>query len=61
MNDFETHPRGTADEIKCSRELADAIKQLIDSHGPGIVPVNVLQAYNRLYGQYVRQSQMNSL
>jgi hypothetical protein len=61
MSDFETHPIGTADELRCSRELADSIRELINSHGPGIVPVNVLQAYNRLYGQYIRQSQMNSL
>lgn len=61
MSDFETHPIGTADEIRCARELHDAMKEVIESYGPGIFPVNVLQAYNRLYGQYVRQSQMNSL
>lgn len=61
MSDFETHPRGTAEEIRCSRELANAIEELIQTHGPGILPVNILQAYNKLRGQYIRQMQMESL
>ena len=61
MSDFETHPIGTADEIRCSRELANAIGELIEAHGSGILPINVMQAYNRLRGQYIRQMQMESL
>lgn len=61
MSDFETCPLGTKDEIKLSRELADTIKEVIEAHGEGILPLLVVQAYKRLYGQYIRQAQMNSL
>ena len=57
MSDFEVHPIGTTNEIKYSRELANAIKDLIDSHGEGIVPISVLQPYKRLCGQYIKQVQ----
>lgn len=60
MNDFETHPRGTADEIKCSRELAEEIRQLVEQYGPNMLPHTIMQAYNRLQGQYIRQYQMET-
>jgi hypothetical protein len=57
MEDFETHPRGTFDEIKASRALASAIEEELQSHNCEL-PVKVIQAYNRLYGQYIRQMEM---
>lgn len=61
MSDFETHPIGTATEIRCSRELARAIQEWVGIEGNDVLPVNVLQAYNKLCGQYIRQIQMESL
>ena len=55
-NDFEVHPRGTSEELRLSRELATEIQQSLDQYGQ-VVPNNVLQAYKRLYGQYIRQTQ----
>lgn len=57
MNDFEVHPIGTADEIRLSRELTQAIQQLIEQYGEGIVPHSIRLPYNRLLGQYIRQMQ----
>jgi hypothetical protein len=55
MNDFEVHERGTARELRLSRELTDEIRQVIESYGEGIIPLNVLQAYKRLLGEYMHQ------
>jgi hypothetical protein len=55
-NDFEVHPRGTSEELRLSRELATEIQQSLDQYGQ-VIPNNVLQAYKRLYGQYIRQIQ----
>jgi len=57
MSDFEVHERGTAAELKASRELATTIEQAIDQWGEGIIPRDVLQAYKRLRGQYIRNLQ----
>lgn len=54
MKDFEVHERGTAAELKAARELATEIQQTIEQWGEGVIPTNVLQAYKRLYGQYVK-------
>lgn len=59
--DFEVHPRGTADEIRLSRELMKAMQTEMESYGAGLFPVPVQQAYNRLYGQYIRQIQSEEL
>lgn len=56
MADFETCPRGTMEEIRLSRELASAIQEELDSWGE-VVPHSVRQAYNRLYGCYMKQLQ----
>jgi hypothetical protein len=56
VNDFETHPKGTAEEIKLSRELARAIDQIIKQYGI-IVPQSVIRPYNRLLEHY--QKEMN--
>jgi hypothetical protein len=60
-NDFEVHPRGTATEIRCARELMEAIRMEMETYGEGIVPHSIRQAYNRLYGQYIRQVQSEQL
>lgn len=57
MSDFEVHPRGTAEEIKLSRELSNAIQQQIDTWGERIISHDILQAYKRLYGLYIKQQQ----
>lgn len=59
--DFEVHDRGTAAELHASRELAREIQQSIEQWGEGIIPSNILQAYKRLYGQYIRQIQSEEL
>ena len=61
MKDFEVHDRGTAAELQASRELAREIRQSIEQWGEGIIPLNILQAYKRLYGQYIRQLQSEEL
>lgn len=52
MADFETHPIGTHEEIVRSRELANAIQQLMDQYGEGIIPHSILAPYKRLYQMY---------
>lgn len=56
MIDFESCPRGTMEEIRLSRDLANAIQQEIESWG-NVVPLSVLQAYKRLYGFHIKQMQ----
>ena len=52
--DFEVHPRGTAEELRRSRELANAIEQLIVQYGEGILPHSILQSYKPLRHMYAR-------
>ena len=61
MSDFEVHPRGTAEEIRMSRELASTIQQQIDQWGERIINQEILQAYKRLYGTYIKQLQHEDL
>ena len=56
VNDFETHPKGTAEEIRLSRELARSIDQIIKQYGI-IVPQSVIKPYNKLLEHY--QKEMN--
>jgi hypothetical protein len=56
MEDFEAHPRGTAEEIKLSRALAREIDQIM-YHGT-VLPDNVVMAYNRLYAWYQKQKEV---
>ena len=56
VNDFETHPKGTAEEIRLSRELARAIDQSIKQYGI-VVPQSVIKPYNCLLEHY--QKEMN--
>ena len=54
INDYETHPIGTAQEIKLSRDLARAIDQIIKQYGL-VVPQSVVTPYNRLLEHYQKQ------
>lgn len=58
MRDFETHPRGTGAEIVASRVLARTIEQLTNQYGNGILPIDVMQAYNKLKDVYAKQLEM---
>lgn len=65
MNDFEVAPRGYMREIALSRALANAVANQLDKEAnPGKypsdatkLPIEIIQAYNRLYGEYIRQQQ----
>jgi hypothetical protein len=65
MKDFEVAPRGYMREIALSRALANAIANQLDKEeNPGKypsdatkLPIEIIQAYNRLYGEYIRQQQ----
>lgn len=61
MSDFETHPVGTAREINLSRALATQIEQVMQQYGPGILPHNVVNAYNKLYEYYIIQMENEQL
>ena len=50
--DFEVHLRGTTEELRLSRELAQQIEQITHQFGDGIVPNNVFQAYKKLTDYY---------
>ena len=54
MKDFEVHPIGTAEEIRLSRLLANEITQISEQYG-GVVPHNVILAYNKLLDHYMKQ------
>lgn len=55
MKDYEVHPIGTFNEIKYSRELVNAIEQITEQYGKGIVPNSVLNAYLKLRQHYAVQ------
>lgn len=65
MSDFEVAPTGYMREITLSRELANAVANQIDKEqNPNKypsdatkLPIEIIQAYNRLYGEYIRQQQ----
>jgi hypothetical protein len=70
MSDFEVAPIGYIREIQLSRELANTIAKQIEKEDTGIypqgwdvtkLPVEVRQAYNRLYGEYIRQQQAGEM
>lgn len=55
MADFEVHEIGTAREIRLSRQLSNAIQQLIEQYGPGIIPQAIKGPYDKLYDYYQQQ------
>ena len=57
MSDFEVAPIGYMREITLSRALATAIANQIEKGESDHLDVEVRQAYNRLYGEYIRQQQ----
>ena len=57
MSDFEVAPIGYMKEITLSRALATAIANQIEKGESDHLDVEVRQAYNRLYGEYIRQQQ----
>jgi hypothetical protein len=57
-HDFETHPVGTAQEIKLSRDLARAVDEIIKQYGL-VVPNSVVAPYNRLLEHYQKQMEYN--
>lgn len=61
MKDYEVHPIGTSTEIKYSRELVDAIEQIIQQYGNGIVPNSVFNAYCKLKAHYAVQLETKNL
>ena len=61
MKDYEVHPIGTFNEIKYSRELANAIEQITEQYGKGIVPNSVLNAYLKLKQHYAVQIESENL
>ncbi len=56
MADFETHERGTGQELRLSRELATVIAEEMQNPNNEI-PTRILQAYERLYKFHIRQFQ----
>ena len=52
MKDFETHSRGTTEEIRLSRNLSAAIHQMIEQYGEGIIPISLLRPYKDLVQHY---------
>lgn len=57
MSDFEVAPTGYMREITLSRALANAIANQIEKGEKSHLSEEVIQAYNRLYGEYIRQQQ----
>lgn len=55
MNDFETVPRGTINELELSRDLVAKIIQNIESYGRGIFPSDVLRSFDTLCKHYEKQ------
>ena len=61
MKDYEVHPIGTFNEIKYSRELANAIEQITEQYGKGIVPNSVFNTYSKLKAHYNVQLELKNL
>ena len=49
MSDFETHERGTAEEIALSRALANAVNDNLNE-----MPDDIKDAYMKLQEHYIR-------
>ena len=53
ISDFETHDRGTAEELRLSRKVANEIEWVIQSGG--VMPVQIRSAYKELKAFYEKQ------
>jgi hypothetical protein len=58
MKDFETHDRGTAEEIRLARKVANEIEWVIQSGG--VMPVQIRTAYAELKAFYEKQIEAES-
>jgi hypothetical protein len=56
MSDFEVHVRGTSDELRLSRRLADAVAHELPQWEH--FPPSVARAYDELYNHYMKQIEM---
>lgn len=61
MKDFETHTRGTFEEIRLSRMLANEIEETCQQLGLGALPQNVITAYMELCKHYAKQIESEML
>ena len=55
MDNFETHPRGTSEELRLSRELANEMKIIQDQFGKNIFYITVKNKLNALLKHYEKQ------
>lgn len=55
MSDFETHPIGTAEEIRLSRELYNVIDQMKEQWGDEIIAPTIRKAHDALFKCYMEQ------
>ena len=60
MHNFETHPIGTAAEIRASRALAHEIEKQMQED-PTIIPVGIMNAYLKLFKEYDKNIQSEML
>ena len=52
MKDFETHEIGTAEELRLSRQLADALLQVTYQYSRGILTKDVLNKLDNLVAHH---------
>lgn len=60
MHDFETHPIGTASEIRASRALAREVEKQMQKD-PTIIPTGIMNAYLKLFKEYNKNIQSEML
>ena len=54
-DDFETHPRGTAEELRLSRLLTSEMVVISSQYGADIFPVSVKNLLQDLLDYYAKQ------
>lgn len=58
MSDFEVMDRGTIEEVRLSRALANEVEWVIQSGG--VMPVQIRSAYDKLKAHYDKQIENES-